>query len=108
MACPRCGSDCSCACSGDPIPAQDWRRQVSLQVRAHKRKRRRLDPDSPELNFDEQAPLHIEETPTAAVRKSSWRWDEGVLATAVAPAPQAAENSQTSDPTVDVPRTRVE
>lgn len=111
MACPRCGSDCSCACSGDPIPAQDWRRQVSLQVRAHKRKRHRLDPDCPQLDFDEQAPLHIEETPTTALRKSSWRWDEGVLATAVTPAlPETADNSQASEPavTVEVPRTRVE
>jgi uncharacterized RDD family membrane protein YckC len=85
MACPRCGNDCSCACSGDPlIPSQDWRRQISLQVRAHKvRKHRRLDPDSPLLDFAE-ADKAVEE-PSAAMPKQRrpW-WDD-------APAFQTAE-----------------
>jgi uncharacterized RDD family membrane protein YckC len=102
MACPRCGSDCSCACSGDPIPSQDWRRQVSLQVRAHRvRKRHRLDPNSPQLDFDDQAPLHIEEGSATTARKSSWRWDEGVLSTAVAPV--ATESCSTAERDVEVP-----
>lgn len=77
MACPRCGTDCNCACSGDPLPSQDWRRQVSLQVRAHKvRKRRRLDPDAPLLEFEEQDSPVIEEAPPAASRTPRWNWDE--------------------------------
>jgi len=112
MACPRCGSDCTCACSGDPIPSQDWRRQVSLQVRAHKvRKHRRLDPDAPLLDFDEQAPLQLGETTTATTRKSSWRWDEGMLATGVAPTPSnTTESFQPTEPGVEleVPRPRKE
>ena len=75
MACPRCGSDCTCACSGDPFPTQDWRRQVSLQVRAHNaRKRRRLDPGAPLLDFDaEPAPSEREAEP--AKLRSSW-WNQ--------------------------------
>lgn len=110
MACPRCGSDCTCACSGDPIPSQDWRRQVSLQVRAHKvRKHHRLDPDAPLLDFDEEAPLQLGEPATATTRKSSWRWDERVLATAAAPDPiPAAETLPTAEPAAEVPRPRKE
>src|SRR5438270_12808529 len=94
MACPRCGSDCSCACSGDPIPLPDWRRQVALQVRAHRvRKRHRLDPNSPQLEFDDQVPLHIEEGSTATTSKSSWRWEEGILSTALAPGRAVATDS---------------
>ena len=94
MACPRCGSDCSCACSGDPIPSQDWRRQVSLQVRAHKvRKHHRLDPNAPQLEFDDNTPLQLGESSPSAVRSSSWRWDEGVVATAVAPAPPVSHET---------------
>ena len=75
MACPRCGSDCTCACSGDPLPAQDWRRQVSLQVRAHHaRKRRRLDPDAPLLDFDSE-PLVPEEKVEAPKQRTSW-WNQ--------------------------------
>ena len=75
MACPRCGSDCSCACSGDPIPSQDWRRQVSLQVRAHKvRKHHRLDPNAPQLEFDDHTPLQLGETSASAMRSSSKRF----------------------------------
>ncbi len=83
MACPRCGSDCTCACSGDPLPLQDWRRQVSLQVRAHNaRKRRRLDPDAPLLDFDAEpaAPEGEIEPPKA---RSSW-WNQDVESAAAA------------------------
>ena len=81
MACSRCGSDCSCACSGNPLPALDWRRQVSLQVRAHKaRKRRRLDPDAPQLDFDEPSTPVIEEEPAPAQEHGAkWRWDEDIV-----------------------------
>src|SRR5580765_7822769 len=104
MACPRCGSDCTCACSGDPIPSQEWRRQVSLQVRAHRvRKRQRLDPNAPQLDFDDQAPLQLGETPSATARSSSWRWDEGVVAT-TAPAPLVTtENLQAAEPVIESP-----
>ena len=77
MSCSRCGSNCNCFCSGDPLPAHEWRRQVALQVREHKvRKRRRLDPEAPLLAFDEQDPVIIEETSTAALRTSAREWDE--------------------------------
>ena len=95
MACPRCGTDCSCACSGDPLPSQDWRLQVSLQVRAHKvRKRRRLDPDAPLLEFEEQDSLAIEETSSVASRISMRRLDHHQLETAHASRvePGAAES----------------
>ncbi|HVH85702.1 MAG TPA: RDD family protein [Terriglobales bacterium] len=73
MACPRCGSDCSCACSGDPLPAHDWRRQISLQVRAHKaRKRRRLDPDAPLLDFQQEEVSDEPQLPPVKQRKSWW------------------------------------
>ena len=106
MACPRCGSDCSCACAGDPIPSQDWRRQVSLQVRAHKvRKRQRLDPNSPQLEFNDQVPLQLGDASTAGVRNPSWHWEEGVLATAVAPAaPVSTQTVQSSESQSDVRR----
>jgi len=94
MACPRCGTDCNCACSGDPLPSQDWRRQVSLQVRAHKvRKRRRLDPDAPLLEFEEQDSPAIGETSPVASRVSKWRWDErqSEMGNAPLPDPEAAE-----------------
>src|SRR4051812_12388011 len=82
MACSRCGTDCNCACSGDPLSSQDWRRQVSLQVRAHRvRKRRRLDPDAPLLEFDEPEPLAVEEEVQIRPRRSSnWQRDQDVLA----------------------------
>lgn len=81
MACSRCGSDCSCACSGDPLPTLDWRRQVSLQVRAHKaRKRRRLDPDSPLFDFDEPIKPEIsEESASEQYAGAKWRWDEDIV-----------------------------
>src|SRR5215469_18015236 len=81
MACSRCGSDCSCACSGDPVPAVDWRRQVSLQVRAHKaRKHRRLDPDAPLLDFDEPStPVIREEAAPRQEVGAKWRWDEDIV-----------------------------
>jgi len=88
MACPRCGSDCSCACSGDPLPAHDWRRQVSLQVRAHNaRKRRRLDPDAPLLDFQQ---LETDEDLQVAPvkQKKSW-WGE----TADSETPSVAESA---------------
>ena len=89
MACPRCGTDCNCACSGDPLPSQDWRRQVSLQVRAHKvRKRRRLDPDAPLLEFEEQDLLAIEQTSSVAPRVSAWNWDERLLEATNDPSPE--------------------
>ena len=104
MACPRCGSDCTCACSGDPIPSQDWRRQVSLQVRAHRvRKRQRLDPNAPQLDFDNQAPLQLGETSAATTRSSSWRWDEGVTATAAPAPPVTTKDVQTTASVVDPP-----
>jgi uncharacterized RDD family membrane protein YckC len=80
MACPRCGNDCSCACSGDPLlPSQDWRRQISLEVRAHKvRKHRRLDPDAPLLDFAEEETTVAERTPTAAKPKRPW-WDDAPI-----------------------------
>ena len=75
MACPRCGSDCTCACAGDPLPAQDWRRQISLQVRAHNaRKRRRLDPEAPLLDFDAE-PVEVEREPEPSRSRRSW-WNE--------------------------------
>ena len=75
MACPRCGSDCTCACSGDPLPLQDWRRQISLQVRAHNaRKRRRLDPDAPLLDFDAE-PVEPEREIEPAKTRTSW-WNQ--------------------------------
>src|SRR5581483_9805628 len=77
MACPRCGSDCTCACSGDPLPAQDWRRQISLQVRAHNaRKRRRLDPDAPLLDFDAERTVP-EPAMEPTKPRSSW-WNQEV------------------------------
>jgi uncharacterized RDD family membrane protein YckC len=108
MACPRCGSDCSCACSGDPIPSQDWRRQVSLQVRAHKvRKHHRLDPNAPQLEFDDHTPLQLGETSASAMRSSSWRWDEGVVASAAAPGPPIAVSTvQPSEPEMEVHHSR--
>lgn len=79
MSCSRCGSDCDCSCSGNLIPVQDWRRQVALQVRAHKvRKRRRMDPDSPLLDFEEQEPLIIE-SPVMASRRAARQWSEDVV-----------------------------
>jgi len=102
MACPRCGSNCNCACSGDPLPSQDWRRQISMQVRAHKvRKRRRLDPDSPLLDFDDQDALTIEGNSTAVVRNSNLRWDRSILLTTVATEPRAIEPSQIAEPVVN-------
>lgn len=91
MACPRCGNDCSCACSGDPLlPSQDWRRQISLQVRAHKvRKHRRLDPDAPLLDFAEEDASIAEPLPTAAKPKRPW-WDDAP-STHCAPADANAE-----------------
>src|SRR6185312_10581775 len=76
MACPRCGSDCTCACSGDPLPVQDWRRQISLQVRAHNaRKRRRLDADAPLLDFDAEPVAPGSDTEPAKPRTSWWNHD---------------------------------
>jgi uncharacterized RDD family membrane protein YckC len=59
----------------------DWRRQVSLQVRAHKaRKRRRLDPDSPLLEFEEQDLMAMhEDPPPPQPASSAWRWDEDIV-----------------------------
>ncbi len=95
MACSRCGSDCTCACSGDPLPAQDWRRQISLQVRAHKaRKRRRLDPDAPLLDFDPE-PLESEQKNEPTTSRTSW-WNQEVKK-AVAPSPI---EEQISEPVV--------
>lgn len=110
MACPRCGNDCTCACSGDPVPSQDWRRQVSLQVRAHKvRKRQRLDPDAPQLDFDDNTPLQLGEGAKTSMRSSSLRWDEGVIATAAAPAPPGTSaNLHTDEQNVDLPVTSME
>lgn len=77
MACSRCGSECKCACSGDPLPAQDWRRQVSLKVRAHKaRKHRRLDPDSPFLEFEEQDLAAIRQHSSPIPEDLNWQWQE--------------------------------
>lgn len=87
MACLRCGSDCTCACSGDPLPAQDWRRQVSLQVRAHNaRKRRRLDPDAPLLDFDAEPAEPEREIEPAKTRTSWWNQEPE---SAAAPSPIA-------------------
>lgn len=87
MACSRCGTDCTCACSGEPLPAQDWRRQISLQVRAHKaRKRRRLDPEAPLLDFDPE-PLESDEEIESAKPRTSW-WNENANSV-VAPNPIA-------------------
>lgn len=110
MACPRCGSDCTCACSGDPFPSQDWRRQVSLQVRAHKvRKRQRLDPNAPQLDFDNNSPLQLGETSSTTGQNSSWRWEEGVIATAAPPASPVGEKQlQSTKPDSDLPVTRKE
>ena len=85
MACPRCGDDCSCACSGDPLlPSQDWRRQISLQVRAHKvRKHRRLDPDAPLLDFAEEEASSAE-TPAAQTKSKRPWWDD-------APVPESSQ-----------------
>jgi uncharacterized RDD family membrane protein YckC len=84
MACSRCGSDCTCACSGDPLPAHDWRRQVSLQVRAHNaRKRRRLDPDAPLLDFDPE-PAATEQEAEPARLRTSW-WNQNAVADAADP-----------------------
>src|SRR5947208_3145193 len=63
MACPRCGTDCNCACSGDPLPSQDWRRQVSLQVpRAHTRHYELAEPVADQLRIFEA----VEELPPPA------------------------------------------
>lgn len=73
MACPRCGSNCTCACAGDPFPTSDWRHEVAMQVRAHKaRKRRRDEPDSPQLEFADQE-SSLPENSTIALRTSRWR-----------------------------------
>jgi len=54
-------------------------------------------------------PLQLGESTTPAVRNSSWRWDEGVIATATSPAPPiAANNPQNAEPAADVPVTRKE
>ena len=85
MACPRCGSDCTCACAGDPLPVQDWRRQVSLQVRAHNaRKRRRLDPDAPLLDFDAE-PAEPEREIESTKPRTSWWKQETESAAAASP-----------------------
>jgi len=86
MACSRCGSNCTCACSGDPLPSTDWRYEVAMQVRAHKaRSRRRSDPNSPQLGFADPEPL---ETSTVALRTARRRWDESASSTMVETAPQ--------------------
>jgi uncharacterized RDD family membrane protein YckC len=72
MACPRCGDRCTCACSGDPLPTSDWRREVALQVRAHKaRKRRGQEADSPQLEFTDE--VAAPENSTIALRAARWR-----------------------------------
>lgn len=85
MACPRCGSNCTCACSGDPLPSTDWRYEVAMQVRAHKaRSRRKFDPNSPQLGFADPEPL---ETSTVALRTARRRWDENASGMVVETAP---------------------
>jgi uncharacterized RDD family membrane protein YckC len=69
MACLRCGTDNSCACSG-----LDWRQEVANQVRAHRiRKRRRVDSDSPQFEFTDSESVEIPENSTMALRASRWR-----------------------------------
>lgn len=80
MACSRCGSDCNCACSGDPVPS-DWRREVSMQVRAHRaRRRRNVNPDAPELNFEDPELFEANETSVPAMRALNSRWDHSASA----------------------------
>jgi len=52
-----------------------------MQIRAHKaRKRRRLDPDSPLLDFDEPSTPVIQEGSTSAPEVGAkWRWDEDIV-----------------------------
>lgn len=80
MACPRCGTDCNCACSGDPLP-NDWRREVSMQVRAHRaRRRRNVDPDALQLDFQDPK---ANETSVPAMRARNSRWDEHAWRSAI-------------------------
>ena len=78
MACPRCGTDCNCACSGDPLP-NDWRREVSMQVRAHRARRRKADPNAPQLDFQDHDLTDGNETSVPAMRARNSRWDQDLL-----------------------------
>jgi uncharacterized RDD family membrane protein YckC len=78
MACPRCGTDCNCACSGDPLP-NDWRREVSMQVRAHRARRRNINPDALQLDFQDP---EVNETSVPAMRARNSRWDQEVFQSA--------------------------
>ena len=96
MACPRCGSNCTCACSGDPFPSTDWRYEVAMQVRAHKaRSHRKSDPNSPQLGFADPEPL---ETSTVALRTARRRWDERASSAVVENAPPEPAISNLSGP----------
>ncbi len=88
MACPRCGNDCTCACSGDPLPQVDWRREISKQVSAHRaRRKRKIDPNAPLLDFDEETSGAGDEysQPAPRVLASAW-WTQTVVEPARAPA----------------------
>lgn len=81
-----------------------------MQVRAHKvRKRRRLDPDSPLLDFNE--PPTAEENSTAALRASNGRWDEGIrvniTASPAADPSQANERTETPIAVEEPPSSRL-
>lgn len=50
-----------------------------MQVRAHKaRKRRKLEPDSFQLEFADEEPQHLPENSTLAIRAARWRAEEVV------------------------------
>lgn len=96
MACPRCGND-NCACTGNTVP-QDWREQISMQLRAHQiRKRRKMVADAPLLDFDGQAAIAIQEGPSldlASLRAANRSRNVVVEAQQAASAAVLAEDPQ--------------
>src|SRR5258708_7475650 len=80
-ACPRCGDDCTCSCSGDPLPQVDWRSEISKQVSAHRaRRKRKIDPNAPLLDFDEETRLKSDQSfqPARRVPASAW-WTQTIV-----------------------------
>jgi uncharacterized RDD family membrane protein YckC len=58
--------------------SNDWRREVSLQVRAHRAGRRNGSPDSSQLHFEDRELWPANETSVAALRALNSRWDRNV------------------------------
>jgi uncharacterized RDD family membrane protein YckC len=79
-----------------------------MQVRAHKvRKRRRLDPDSPLLEFEEPDLLPNEESPVVRQR-SNWAWEHEATTPMHSPAPGVHEHSAAYETSQSAPDVAVE